>query len=160
MNSIVGYSELALRAKDENLVRGYIKNIKDSSRTLLHLINEILDISKIETGKMEIVKVNYRFTKLISELRTMMEAQAGKASLAFMVQVDEEIPEYLYGDRVKVQEIMTNLINNAMKYTREGSVTLKVQLKDVEDRRVLLKIDVKDTGIGIKEEDYQGICQV
>jgi signal transduction histidine kinase/ActR/RegA family two-component response regulator len=154
MNSIVGYSELALRAKDENLVRGYIKNIKDSSRTLLHLINEILDISKIETGKMEIVKVNYRFTKLISELRTMMEAQAGKASLAFMVQVDEEIPEYLYGDRVKVQEIMTNLINNAMKYTREGSVTLKVQLKDVEDRRVLLKIDVKDTGIGIKEEDY------
>jgi signal transduction histidine kinase/ActR/RegA family two-component response regulator len=157
MNAIVGYSELALRTKDESLMRGYIRNIKESSRTLLHLINEILDISKVETGKMEIVKVNYRFGKLIDELKSMMEAQAGKASLAFRVQIDEEIPEYLYGDRVKVQEIITNLINNALKYTKQGSVTLRVQLNDVEDRRVLLKIEVIDTGIGIKEEDYDKV---
>jgi signal transduction histidine kinase/ActR/RegA family two-component response regulator len=154
MNAIVGYSELALRAKDDSLIRGYIKNIKESSRTLLHLINEILDISKIETGKMEVVKVNYSFTKLVGEIRSMMEAQAGKAAIAFFVQVDDDIPDNLYGDKVKVQEIMTNLINNALKYTREGSVTLKIKLDDVEERKILLKIDVKDTGIGIKEEDY------
>lgn len=154
MNSIVGYAEMALRTNDQTIIHGYIRNIKESSHTLLHLINEILDISKIETGKMETVKVNYRFGKLIDELRSMMEAQAGKAELAFMVQVDDEIPEYLYGDRVKVQEIMTNLINNGLKYTKEGSVTLRVRLKDIEENRVLLNIEVEDTGIGIKEEDY------
>ena len=154
MNSIVGYAEMALRTSDQTLIQGYVKNIKDSSRTLLHLINEILDISKIETGKMEIVKVNYRLSKLIDELRSMMETQAAKAEIAFIVQVDDEIPEYLYGDRVKVQEIMTNLINNGLKYTKVGSVTLRVRLKDIEENRVLLRIEVEDTGIGIKEEDY------
>lgn len=154
MNSIVGYAEMALRTSDETVIHEYITNIKESSNTLLHLINEILDISKIETGKMEIVKVNYRLSKLIDELRSMMETQAGKAELAFIVQVDDEIPEYLYGDRVKVQEIMTNLINNGLKYTKVGSVTLRVRLKDIEENRLQLHIEVEDTGIGIREEDY------
>ena len=154
MNSIVGYAEMALRSSDETVMHEYIRNIKESSNTLLHLINEILDISKIETGKMEIVKVHYRLSKLIDELRAMMEPQAGRAELAFMVQVDDEIPEYLYGDRVKVQEIMTNLINNGIKYTKEGSVTLRVRLKDIAENKLLLHIEVEDTGIGIREEDY------
>lgn len=154
MNSIVGYAEMALRTSDETVIHEYITNIKESSNTLLHLINEILDISKIETGKMEIVKVNYRLSKLIDELRSMMETQAGKVELAFIVQVDDEIPEYLYGDRVKVQEIMTNLINNGLKYTKVGSVTLRVRLKDIEENRLQLHIEVEDTGIGIREEDY------
>lgn len=157
MNSIVGYAEMALRSGDETLVHGYIRNIKESSRTLLHLINEILDISKIETGKMENVKVNYRFQKLIGELRTIMEAQAGKAELAFLMEIDDTIPEYLFGDRVKIQEIMTNLINNGLKYTREGSVTLRVWQKESEEKRVLLQIEVEDTGVGIKEEDYDKV---
>ncbi|MDE6056068.1 MAG: hypothetical protein K2G55_20460, partial [Lachnospiraceae bacterium] len=154
MNSIVGYAEMALRSGDETLVHGYIRNIKESSRTLLHLINEILDISKIETGKMENVKVNYRFRKLIGEIQSMMEAQAGNAGLAFLMEIDDTIPEYLYGDRVKIQEIVTNLINNGLKYTRKGSVTLRVLQKETEEKRVLLRIEVEDTGIGIKEEDY------
>lgn len=157
MNSIVGYAEMALRSGDETLVHGYIRNIKESSRTLLHLINEILDISKIETGKMENVKVNYRFQKLLGELRTIMEAQAGKAELAFLMEIDDAIPEYLFGDRVKIQEIMTNLINNGLKYTREGSVTLRVWQKESEEKRVLLQIEVEDTGVGIKEEDYDKV---
>lgn len=157
MNSIVGYAEMALRSGDETLVHGYIRNIKESSRTLLHLINEILDISKIETGKMENVKVNYRFQKLIGELRTIMEAQAGKAELAFLMEIDDAIPEYLCGDRVKIQEIMTNLINNGLKFTREGSVTLRVWQKESEEKRVLLQIEVEDTGVGIKEEDYDKV---
>lgn len=157
MNSIVGYAEMALRTGDEALIHGYIRNIKDSSRTLLHLINGILDISKIETGKMENVKVNYRFQKLIDEIRTLMEAQAGKLELAFLIEIDEAIPKYLYGDRAKIQEIMTNLINNGLKYTREGSVTLRVLLKEMEEKSVHLVIEVEDTGVGIKEEDYDKV---
>lgn len=154
MNSIVGYAEMALRTTDETLIHGYIRNIKESSRTLLHLINEILDISKIETGKMENVKVNYRFTKLIAEIQSMMEAQAGNADLAFLMEIDHTIPEYLYGDRVKIQEIVTNLINNGFKYTREGSVTLRVLQKETDGKKVLLHIEIEDTGVGIREEDF------
>lgn len=154
MNSIVGYAEMALRTGDETLIHGYIRNIKESSRTLLHLINEILDISKIETGKMENIKVNYRFAKLIAEIQSMMEAQAGNAGLAFLMEIDDTIPEYLYGDRVKIQEIVTNLINNGLKYTREGSVTLRVIQKETDGKKVLLEIEVEDTGVGIREEDF------
>lgn len=154
MNSIVGYAEMAMRTSDDVLIHSYIRNIKESSRTLLHLINEILDISKIETGKMENVKVNYRFQKLVCEIQSMMGAQAGNAGLVFLIEVDDTIPEYLYGDRVKIQEIMTNLINNGFKYTREGSVTLRVLLKETEEKRVHLHIEVEDTGVGIRKEDY------
>ena len=154
MNSIVGYAEMALRAEDPAAVKGHIRNIRESSRTLLHLINEILDISRIETGKMEITKINYHFRKLIRELQLMMETQVGRSQIAFIVELDERIPEYLYGDRVKIQEIMVNLINNGIKYTKEGSVTLRVRIKTAEERRVLLQIEVEDTGIGIREEDY------
>lgn len=161
MNSIVGYAEMAMRSSDDVLVHSYIRNIKESSRTLLHLINEILDISKIETGKMEHVKVNYRFEKLIGEIRSMMEAQAGRNEIAFAVQTDDKIPVYLNGDRVKVQEIMTNLINNGLKYTKEGSVTLRVFLKDIDEaaepKRACLRIEVEDTGIGIKKEDFDKV---
>jgi len=154
MNSIVGYAEMALRTGDETLIHGYVRNIKDSSRTLLHLINEILDISKVETGKMELVRVNYRFEKLVAEVQSMMEAQAGNAGLAFRMEIDDAIPEYLYGDRVKIQEIVVNLINNGLKYTRAGSVTLRVQQKETDGKRVLLNIEVEDTGMGIREEDF------
>lgn len=154
MNSIVGYAEMAMRAKEEALMHGYIRNIKESSHTLLNLINEILDISKIETGKMEIVKINYRFDKLMDEIHSMMNAQSGNEQIAFAVEVDDGIPKYLYGDRVKVQEIMTNLVNNGMKYTKEGSVTLRVRPLEAGQQKVHLEIEVEDTGIGIKQEDY------
>lgn len=154
MNAIVGYAELALRNQDTKQVQGYLKNIKTASHTLLHLINEILDITKIETGKMEVVNVNYRFDALIEELRSMMGAQAVKAGLMLRMDIDEKIPRYLFGDKVKLQEILTNLINNAIKYTEEGSITVRVFMKERTEQHVMLYIEVEDTGIGIEEKNY------
>ena len=153
MNSIVGYAELALQTHDENTVYGYLKRIKQSSHILLHLINELIDITKIESGRMKLVKTYYRFTDLIDEIRHMMEIPAGRAGLAFMIQVDSELPEYFYDDKVKVQEIIMNLVTNSIKYTQKGHVILKVHLKEIVDKRALINIEVEDTGVGMNETD-------
>lgn len=157
MNSIVGYSELALRNKDEHAINGYLKKIKQSSHVLTHLIDELIDITQIESGKMEINKENYSLPELIDEVRHMMEIQAGQAGLAFLVMLDGELPEYLYGDREKLQDIMVNLISNAVQYTHDGSVVLNVHLKEITDKGALINIRVDDTGIGINEEEGERI---
>lgn len=157
MNAIVGYAELALHTKEQEQTNNYLENIKDSAKTLLNLINEILDISKIETGKMKVVNVPYRFDKLMHELYAMMTAQAEKQGLLFIMRIDEKIPCNLVGDRVKIQEIFTNLINNGLKYTREGKVTLKINKKDQQENRILLHIEVEDTGIGIEEKNFSKV---
>lgn len=151
MNSIVGYAELAIQNHDEETIHSYLKRIKQSSHILLHIINELIDVTKIESGRMKIVKVNYRFTDLIDEIRHMMEIPAGRAGLAFMVQVDSELPEYFYDDKVKVQEIIMNLVTNSIKYTQKGHVILRVRLKEIVDKRALINIEVEDTGIGMDE---------
>ncbi len=157
MNAIVGYADLALRNQDTGQIRGYLKNIKTASHTLLHLINEILDITKIETGKMEMVNINYRFDSLMEELHSMMGAQAGKAGLILRMEIDEKIPRCLYGDKVKLQEILTNLINNAIKYTEEGSITVRIFQKDRTEQHVMLYIEIEDTGIGIEEKNFSKV---
>lgn len=157
MNAIVGYADLALRNQNIGQIREYLKNIKTASDTLLHLINEILDITKIETGKMEMVNITYRFDSLMEELRSMMGAQAGKAGLALRMEIDEKIPRCLFGDKVKLQEILTNLINNAIKYTEKGSITVRVFQKERTEQHVFLCIEIEDTGIGIEEKNFSKI---
>ena len=154
MNAIVGYSDMALRTKDTKDVNYYLRNIKEASNTLLDLINEILDISKIESGKMELVDVNYSFENMIHEIRSMMGAQAGKAGLALVIETEPGIPKWLYGDRVKLQEILTNLISNGIKYTKAGSVTLRIHMCERTQEHVMLHIEVEDTGIGIEQKNY------
>lgn len=153
MNSIVGYAELALKNHDTQIVNGYLRKIKKSSDILLHIINDLIDITKIESGKMKLVKVKYRFNELIDEIRHMVEIPAGYAGLAFLVQLDSELPARFYDDRVKVQEIILNLVSNSIKYTPEGSVLLRVHLKEIVNQRALICIEVEDTGIGMSEAD-------
>ena len=153
MNSIVGYAELALKNHDTQIVNGYLRKIKKSSDILLHIINDLIDITKIESGKMKLVKVKYRFNDLIDEIRHMVEIPAGYAGLAFLVQLDSELPVRFYDDRVKVQEIILNLVSNSIKYTPEGSVLLRVHLKEIVNQRALICIEVEDTGIGMSEAD-------
>ncbi len=153
MNSIVGYAELALKNHDTQIVNGYLRKIKKSSDILLHIINDLIDITKIESGKMKLVKVKYRFNDLIDEIRRMVEIPAGYAGLAFLVQLDSELPARFYDDRVKVQEIILNLVSNSIKYTPEGSVLLRVHLKEIVNQRALICIEVEDTGIGMSEAD-------
>ena len=154
MNAIVGYSDMALRTKDTKDVNYYLRNIKEASNTLLDLINEILDISKIESGKMELVDVNYSFENMIHEISTMMGAQAGKAGLALIIEIEPDIPKWLYGDRVKLQEILTNLISNGIKYTKAGSVSLRIHMRERTEEHVMLHIEVEDTGIGIERKNF------
>lgn len=154
MNAIVGYSNMALRTQDTKDVNYYLRNIKEASNTLLDLINEILDISKIESGKMELVDVNYSFENMIHEISSMMGAQAGKAGLALIIEIEPDIPKWLYGDRVKIQEILTNLISNGIKYTKAGSVTLRIHMCERTQEHVMLHIEVEDTGIGIEQKNY------
>ena len=154
MNAIVGYSNMALRTQDTKDVNYYLRNIKEASNTLLDLINEILDISKIESGKMELVDVNYSFENMIHEISSMMGAQAGKAGLALIIEIEPDIPKWLCGDRVKTQEILTNLISNGIKYTKAGSVSLRIHMRERTEEHVMLHIEVEDTGIGIERKNF------
>lgn len=154
INAVIGMNEMILReCKDKNVLE-YASNIESASHNLLFIINDILDFSKIESGKMEIVEKNYKTGELLNDVISMMEVKANKKGLAFEISIDEKLPSELYGDDIRIKQIIINLLNNAVKYTPKGSVRLEV-IGDtaLEDGRVKLTIAVKDTGIGIKEED-------
>lgn len=154
IHGIMGMNEMVLReAQDEN-VRGYAKNIKHASENLLEIINGILDFSKIEAGRIEIEEGAYLVRGLLNDVVNMVAPIASKKGLKFEVNVDENLPAELYGDVGKIRQVMVNLLNNAVKYTNEGKVTLTVRGNLVNDN-INLKIKIKDTGIGIKEENIE-----
>ena len=157
MNAIVGYADLAMCNEDSEQIKNYLKNIKTASHTLLHLINEILDITKIETGKMELVNINYRFDSLMDELYSMLGEQAEKQGIMLRMDIDQRIPRCLFGDKAKMQEILTNLINNAIKYTEEGSITVRIFQEERTEQHIMLCMEVEDTGIGIEEKNYDKV---
>ena len=154
INAVLGMDAMILReCKDEN-IREYALNIQNAGQTLLSLINEILDFSKIESGKMEIIPVEYDFSSMIHDVVNMIMMRAEDKGLKMYLAVDSSIPYKVYGDEVRIRQILTNLLTNAVKYTKEGSLGLKVSgNKDGED--ILLHFVVEDTGIGIKPEDIQ-----
>ncbi len=157
INAVIGMNEMILRESKDGNVLEYAYNIKSASRNLLSIINDILDFSKIESGKMEIYEHNYKLGELLSDVITMVELRAKKKGLAFDVEVDETLPEVLYGDDNRIKQIMLNLLNNAVKYTMKGSVRLKVKGVGTESDRVFLRVAVEDTGIGIKEEEIKAL---
>lgn len=153
MNSIVGCSELALQCRDDDAVTNYLRKIKKSSAVLMHLIDELIDVTKIESGRVKLHKENYRMTELMDEVRHTFEPQAGKARLSFGVKIDSGLPEYLYGDKEKLREILSQLIGNSIQHTKKGGVIVEITLKDVSERGMLINIKVDDTGIGIDESE-------
>ena len=164
INAVIGMNEMILReSKDENITK-YAQNAHAASEALLSLINDILDFSKIESGKMELIEENYQLDELIKNLVNMIKSRAEAKQLEFSVHVDEKIPNELYGDSVRIRQVVVNFLTNAVKYTHDGSVDLSVTFdtyeppnldKDFpeEDKLILLMFSVKDTGIGIREED-------
>ena len=153
INSILGLNEIILRQKDasEEIIRDST-NIQGAGRMLLAIINDILDFSKIEAGKMDIVPVNYNLASMISEIVNMIWLRAQEKGLELKIEVDPSIPVELFGDEVRIKQILVNLLNNAVKYTREGSVTLHVEKETVNEDQVALSFSVSDTGIGIKQD--------
>lgn len=155
LNSILGMNELILRECGDGDIREYATISESSGRLLLSLINDILDFSKIESGKMEIVPVKYRISLLILDNVQMLEKSFTDKGLKLETDMQDTIPDALIGDEMRIRQILTNLMSNALKYTDKGTVTLKISHGEPENGIMQLRISVKDTGRGITEEDQK-----
>ncbi len=152
INSVMGMNEMILRECGEENIKQYAGNVKSSAGALLSIINGILDLAKIESGKLEICPIEYELDSLLSEVFHMIYVRAKDAGLDLDFEVQETLPNKLLGDVVRIRQILANLLTNAVKYTPEGKVTLRVA-GEVQEERVMLRFEVNDTGIGIRQED-------
>lgn len=158
MNAIVGMTEIILREDLQPGVRENAHNIKSAGNALLAIINDILDFSKIESGKMEIVEVNYQITSVINDIVNIISVRLSDKNLELMVDIEPDIPSELFGDEIRLRQILTNLLNNAAKFTSEGHIRLEVDFRKVNGVEGLA-IAVSDTGSGIREEDLNKLFE-
>lgn len=158
INSIMGMNEMILRESDNKEITEYAKTIKNSSNFLLGIINDILDFSKIEAGKMDIVATEYETESVLTSLISVLEERAAVKSLNVKLNIDNNIPSVLLGDSVRVHQIIINLISNACKYTKEGSISLSISYLNVSGNDGL-KVIVEDTGIGMKAEELDKLFE-
>ena len=153
INGILGMDSVLLKeCHDENL-REYAKNIQSAGQSLLSIVNDILDISKIESGKMEILTIRYQLFSVLNDCYNLTKIKLQNKPVSFIMQINEKLPSWLYGDEVRIRQIINNFLSNAVKYTKEGNITFELDFEEKTDEQILLVITVRDTGIGIKEED-------
>lgn len=157
INAVIGMNEMILRESEDKSILEYAGNIQKASRNLLTIINDILDFSKIESGKMEIDNHVYSFGDVLRDTYNMIKIKADQKNLEFVVNVDEKLPDKLKGDDVRIEQVMVNLLTNAVKYTQKGTVTLTISYDQIAKEELVINISVKDTGIGIKEEDLSSL---
>ncbi len=155
INAILGMNEMILRECNDSNVIAYASSINSAGNTLLGIINDILDFSKIEAGKLDIIPVEYDLSSVLHDLVNMVQTRADAKGLTITLEFDHDTPKNLYGDQVRVKQIITNILSNAVKYTERGGVTFSLGFEPIEDNpdKVMLVVAVKDTGIGIKPED-------
>ncbi|MBQ3600519.1 MAG: response regulator [Lachnospiraceae bacterium] len=154
MNSIIGMTEIVLLGKLEQEQRERVMQIKDAGKTLLSIINDILDFSKIESGKMEIQEVNYSVHQAIKDIKNILTTRIGEKDIRLKIMVNQDIPPYLYGDDMRIRQVILNLGDNAIKFTEKGSVTITIDYEKHKDTGIL-HFSVKDTGIGIAEKNIK-----
>ena len=160
INTIMGMDEMILREDPADVpkpyfmsVINYALDIRDASESLLDLVNDLLDMSKIESGKMNIVEKRYDTSEMLRSLVKMTRIRSNEKDLTFDYDIDEKLPAHMYGDEPKVKQIIMNLLTNAVKYTDLGGLTLSVSVLSREEKEVKIAFSVKDSGIGIKAED-------
>ena len=158
INTIMGMDEMILRENTggstfKNAVRGYARSIKRASDSLLSLVNDILDLSKIESGKMNLVEQEFDIVELLRSVCLMIRARLAEKDLSFSTNISGDLPKTLYGDDGKIKQILLNLLTNALKYTNEGSFSLNAEVIEKNTDTCTVRFSVKDTGIGIKPED-------
>jgi len=153
MNAIIGMTEMALREEMTPDAKNYITQIKAAGKSLLTIINDILDFSKIESGKMDIVTANYEPASMINDIATIISTRIDRDDVELVLDINPAIPKVLYGDSIRIKQIITNLANNAAKFTRVGQICLKYDFEPVSEDMINLQFSVSDTGIGIKSED-------
>ncbi|MCR5399841.1 MAG: DegV family EDD domain-containing protein [Lachnospiraceae bacterium] len=153
INTIIGLNEMILREEVSDEVAEDAANIQAAGKMLLHLINDILDMSKLESGQMQLTNVAYNPGNMLSDIVGMLWLRAKDKGLEFHIDVAHDIPSELYGDEIRIKQILINILNNAIKYTGQGSVTLSIQCEKKEDGIAYIVYSVTDTGMGIKKED-------
>ncbi len=155
INAVLGMDTMILRESRQENVREYANDIQSAGQNLLALINDILDFSKIESGKMEIKPVNYELASLLGDCYNMIQVRAKDKGLFFRMENSTSIPHLLYGDEVRVRQIIVNLLTNAVKYTEKGEVVLSANWVKTDEENIRLIVAVRDTGMGIRYEDQQ-----
>lgn len=155
INAVLGMDEVIIRETKEENTLSYALDIQSAGKTLLALINDILDFSKIESGKMEIIPAEYNVRDLVEDLVNMVSFRARGKGLNLEAKINPHLPIHLYGDELRLKQIITNILTNAVKYTEKGYVTLSVDYEKLDNKHIMLRVSVKDTGIGIKSEDLE-----
>ncbi len=153
INAVIGMNEMILRESEDAVIGEYAQNIKRASNMLLELVNEILDFSKIESGQLEIVNGKYYLADIIHDEKLLLDTRIGEKPIDIQIEVDTKIPNVLFGDEIRMKQILTNLLSNAAKYTEKGTITLKVFFQWINSEKISLCFQIKDTGKGIREED-------
>ncbi|MDR3247518.1 MAG: response regulator, partial [Treponema sp.] len=160
MNAVIGMSELALREHRQTKIMEYLGGIKQAGQNLLSIINDILDISKIEAGTLQITPASYFFASLLNDVVSIIRVEIAEKPLIFAADVDPNIPNVLLGDEARIRQVLLNLLNNAVKYTQQGYIDLRVRVTSRnEDRSIVLRFEVADSGLGIRKEDQEGIFE-
>lgn len=153
INAILGMDEMILRESKDAEITDYASQIQSAGASLLAIVNDILDFSKIESGKIEIIPLEYDTASFFHDLITLTKLRAESRQLTLEINISPEIPSKLFGDEIRIKQIITNLLSNAVKYTREGTITLTARTQQKEGNSTKLAVTVSDTGIGIHKED-------
>jgi PAS domain S-box-containing protein len=159
MNAIVGMTELALREDNLEAAREHLFTVKQSSENLLSIINDILDLSKIETGKMQIVPAHYLFASMLNDAISIIRIRAMDLGIQFIVNLDSNIPNNLIGDETRVRQVLINILGNAVKYTEKGFVSFSVYGEAADENTINLTMEIKDSGKGIKQEHLESLFE-
>ena len=159
INTMLGLNELILRESQDETIRGYALDIKQAGTILLSLVSDILDFSKLQSGKMELAEGTYDISSLLNDLINSVSIPLRKKKLRLSLDIASDIPYKLSGDEVHLRQIIGNLLSNAVKYTQTGTVTLRLAWEKQEKETLLLKIAVEDTGVGVKEKDIARIFE-
>lgn len=153
LNAILGMDEMILRTAREEKALSYATDIRNAGHSLLNIINDILDFSRIESGSLETIEAPYHLGYVLDTVWSMMILRASDKGLLLQRDIDDTLPDELTGDAQRLQQVLVNILNNAIKYTREGSVTLRLHATEKTEKSVTLRFEIEDTGLGIKEED-------
>lgn len=159
MNAVMGMTSLLIDKNPRTEQQHYLDGIKKSSDNLLHIINDILDLSKIEAGKIELEHIDFSILDVVEQVKQILNHRAEEKGLHFITEVDSNIPEVLIGDPVRINQILMNLAGNAVKFTEKGSVMISVKSKSQSDSGIRLEFSVTDTGIGIPQEKLAGVFE-
>lgn len=157
INAVLGMNEMILRETESNTIKEYAFHIQNAGKTLLSIINDILDLSKIESSRMEIMENDYDLCSLLTDVENMITMRAEEKNLTLNIQVNPHLPARLHGDEMRIKQCITNLLTNSVKYTEKGTISLTVDFSENGTEGIYLSVSVSDTGSGIKEPELQNL---